>query len=158
MTAEIVSKIKITDLALEYGAQKGKGTPNYHCCFHHPDKNPSLSLDNKKGFYNCFGCGKEGNIIDFLAEAEHISKDEAIKRLKERAGISSSHFENRNLKILQNINDIDFRETILLKRYISSLGKIRARTKTGLCATHQRHTAKAVKRARHLGLLSAVSK
>lgn len=58
----------------------------------------------------------------------------------------------------RNINALDFRETTLLKRYISGLGKIRARTKTGLCATHQRHTAKAVKRARHLGLLSAVQK
>jgi small subunit ribosomal protein S18 len=58
----------------------------------------------------------------------------------------------------RNINDIDFRETTLLKRYISGLGKIRARTKTGLCATHQRNIAKAIKRARHLGLLSSVSK
>jgi small subunit ribosomal protein S18 len=58
----------------------------------------------------------------------------------------------------RNINDIDFRETTLLKRYISGLGKIRAKTKTGLCATHQRNIAKAIKRARHLGLLSSVSK
>ena len=58
----------------------------------------------------------------------------------------------------KNIKDIDFRDTMLLKRYISGLGKIRSRERTGLCATHQRHIAKAVKRARHVGLLSATSK
>jgi len=58
----------------------------------------------------------------------------------------------------KNIEDIDFKETVLLRNYISGLGKIRPKTKTGLCATHQRKIAKAVKRARHLGLLSASAK
>ena len=88
ITAEIVSKIKLSDLALEYGAQKGKGTPNYHCCFH-DDKTPSLSLDDKRGFFKCFGCGKEGNIVDFVSEAENISREEAVNKLIERAGISN---------------------------------------------------------------------
>ena len=98
VTAEIVKNIKITDLAIEFGAVKGKSTDNYHCCFHHPDKDPSLSLDDKRGWYNCFGCGRSGNIVDFLSEAEHISKEEAVKRLIERAGISN--------------NNIDFKEKI----------------------------------------------
>ena len=58
----------------------------------------------------------------------------------------------------KNIREIDFKNTALLKRYISALGKIRPRKKTGLCAKHQRQLAKAIKRARHLGLLSATSK
>lgn len=58
----------------------------------------------------------------------------------------------------KNIQEIDFKNTALLKRYISGLGKIRPRKKTGLCAKHQRRLSKAIKRARHLGLLSATSK
>ncbi|MBI2644280.1 MAG: 30S ribosomal protein S18 [Candidatus Wildermuthbacteria bacterium] len=58
----------------------------------------------------------------------------------------------------KNFREIDFRETPFLKRYISSLGKIRPKERTGLCSYHQRHMAKAIKRARHLGLLSATSK
>lgn len=54
----------------------------------------------------------------------------------------------------KNIKEIDFKYADLLRRFISGLGKIRPRRKTGLCATHQRKLAKAVKRARHLGLLS----
>jgi hypothetical protein len=100
ITAEIVKKIKISDLALEYGAKKGKGTTNYHCNFH-DDKNPSLSLDDKRGFFKCHAdsCGKEGNIVDFVAEAEHISREDAIKKLIEKAGIS-----NPNDNVLYNLN------------------------------------------------------
>jgi len=59
---------------------------------------------------------------------------------------------------IKNIKEIDYKETMTLKRFISGFGKIRARRRTGLCAKHQRQLARAVKRARHLGLLSATSK
>jgi small subunit ribosomal protein S18 len=58
----------------------------------------------------------------------------------------------------KNVKEIDFKETQLFKTYISGMGKIRPKSKTGLCSTHQRRIAKAVKRARHLGLLSASAK
>lgn len=57
-----------------------------------------------------------------------------------------------------NVSDIDFRDTVTLHRFISGLGKIRGKKKTGLCSTHQRKIATAVKRARHIGLLSATAK
>lgn len=58
----------------------------------------------------------------------------------------------------KNLRNIDFRDTIVLRRFISGLGKIRKRGKTGLCATHQRKISRSIKRARHLGLLSASAK
>jgi small subunit ribosomal protein S18 len=58
----------------------------------------------------------------------------------------------------KNIQEIDFKETDMLRRFISSLGKIRPRKKTGLCAKHQRKLSSAVKRARNLGLLSSTRK
>ncbi len=53
----------------------------------------------------------------------------------------------------RNIKEIDFKNTDLLLRFISGLGKIRARKRTGVCSKHQRRLSKAIKRARHLGLL-----
>jgi small subunit ribosomal protein S18 len=58
----------------------------------------------------------------------------------------------------QNIRDIDFKNTELLKKFITGLGKIRARKRTGLCRFHQRRIATAIKRARQLGLLSPTGK
>ncbi len=58
----------------------------------------------------------------------------------------------------RTIGEVDFKDTQLLRQFISGLGRIRSRTKTGLCATHQRKLARAIKRGRHLGLLSYSSK
>ncbi|PIS38843.1 MAG: 30S ribosomal protein S18 [Candidatus Nealsonbacteria bacterium CG08_land_8_20_14_0_20_43_11] len=55
----------------------------------------------------------------------------------------------------RNIKEIDYRETGLLKKFLSGMQKIRAKKRTGVCAKHQRKVARAIKRARHLGLISA---
>ena len=54
----------------------------------------------------------------------------------------------------QNSKTVDYKEAELLKKFISSQGKIIDPRYTGICAKHQRMVAKAIKRARILGLLS----
>ena len=58
----------------------------------------------------------------------------------------------------RNIKEIDFRETELLRRFISGLAKIRSKKRTGVCASHQKKLARAIKRARYLGLLPFTTK
>lgn len=58
----------------------------------------------------------------------------------------------------RNIKEIDYKNTELLRRFISALAKIKSKEKTGLCASHQRKLKKAIKRARYLGLLPFVIK
>jgi len=58
----------------------------------------------------------------------------------------------------RNINEIDYKNTELLYKFISGLGKIKARKRTGVCSKHQRKLGRAIKRARHMGLLSATEK
>lgn len=53
----------------------------------------------------------------------------------------------------QNVNAINYKDTNLLKRYLSSFGKIVPRKRSGVCAWHQRKLANAIKRARHMALL-----
>ena len=52
-----------------------------------------------------------------------------------------------------SIKEIDYKNTSLLRGYISDRGKIEPRRRTGTCARHQRALAVAIKRARHLALL-----
>ena len=54
------------------------------------------------------------------------------------------------------IENIDYKDTALLRPYISDRGKIAPRRKSGACAKHQRRLALAIKRARHLALLPYV--
>jgi small subunit ribosomal protein S18 len=48
---------------------------------------------------------------------------------------------------------IDYKQTDILRRFVTEEGKIRPRRQTGTCAKHQRELAGAIKRARHIGLL-----
>lgn len=51
------------------------------------------------------------------------------------------------------VKEIDYKQTDVLKRYITDRGQIRPRRKTSLCAKHQRRISEAVKRARFMALL-----
>ena len=52
-----------------------------------------------------------------------------------------------------HIDYIDYKDTDLLKRFISEKGKILPRRVTGTCAKHQRSLTVAIKRARVMALL-----
>ena len=58
----------------------------------------------------------------------------------------------------QNLQNVDFKETDLLKRFVSSQAKIIDPRHTHICAKHHRKIATAVKRARFMGLLPYVRK
>lgn len=51
---------------------------------------------------------------------------------------------------------VDWKDTTLLRKYVSDRGKIRGRRVTGLCPHHQREVAVAVKNAREMALLPYV--
>lgn len=55
-----------------------------------------------------------------------------------------------------NIQEIDYKDTQMLRRYLSSFGKIVPRRRSGVCAWHQRKLANAIKRARISALLPFV--
>lgn len=55
------------------------------------------------------------------------------------------------------ISYVDYKDTGLLRKYISDRGKIRARRVTGNCVQHQRDIAVAVKNSREVALLPYVS-
>jgi small subunit ribosomal protein S18 len=54
------------------------------------------------------------------------------------------------------VDQVDYKNTNQLRRYISEKGKIRSRRITGACRRHQEQVAVAVKRAREMALLPYV--
>lgn len=48
---------------------------------------------------------------------------------------------------------VDYKDTQLLRKFVSDRGKIRARRVTGTCAQHQADVATAVKNAREMALV-----
>ena len=55
-----------------------------------------------------------------------------------------------------NIETIDYKDVVLLKKFISERGKILPRRVTGTSAKYQRMLTTAIKRARHMALLPYV--
>lgn len=63
-------------------------------------------------------------------------------------------------KIFKHRTDVaffDYKDFKTLQRYVNQYGQIEPRKKTGLPESKQRQLARAIKRARHLALLSFVS-
>ncbi|PKL51821.1 MAG: 30S ribosomal protein S18 [Nitrospira bacterium HGW-Nitrospira-1] len=53
---------------------------------------------------------------------------------------------------------IDYKDTRLLRNYLTERGKILPRRMTGVCAKHQRDVSVAIMRARNIALLSFVER
>jgi small subunit ribosomal protein S18 len=57
----------------------------------------------------------------------------------------------------EKIAYVDYKDTTMLRKFISDRGKIRARRVSGNCRQHQRDVATAVKNAREMALLPYTS-
>ncbi len=57
---------------------------------------------------------------------------------------------------LNNILDIDYKETQFLKKFVTPYGKIAPRRRIGTCARHHRQLTTAIKRARIMALMPFV--
>ena len=66
-------------------------------CPFHNEKTPSFRVNDDKRFYYCFGCGKGGDIFNFLQDYKNISFVEALKEVAEENGLSIQTFDfNQN--------------------------------------------------------------
>ncbi len=67
-------------------SNQGKGDMWAPCPFHQ-EKTPSFHVDDRKGFYYCFGCHAKGNAITFVRETENVSFIEAVEILAREVGM-----------------------------------------------------------------------
>ncbi len=58
----------------------------------------------------------------------------------------------------ENLDEVDYKDAGLLRRFTSSYGKIAPRRRSGLCAKHQRKVAMGIKRARVMALLPFINR
>ena len=54
------------------------------CCPFHDDRTPSMKLDRR---FHCFGCGADGDVIDFAAKLYNLSPKEAAEKLAQDFGL-----------------------------------------------------------------------
>ena len=78
------------------------------CCPFHDDKNPSMKVDQR---FHCFGCGEDGDVIDFTAKLFNLSPKEAAEKLAQDFGlIYDSQAPPRRRYVRQKTEAQKFRE------------------------------------------------
>lgn len=56
-------------------------------CPFHQEKSASFHVDDRKGFYYCFGCHAKGDAVTFIKENDNVSFMEAVEILAREAGM-----------------------------------------------------------------------
>jgi DNA primase len=84
---KILDAAQIVDVISDFVALKRRGADYKACCPFHNEKTPSFSVSPSKGIYKCFGCGKGGNVVNFIMEHEQLTYVEALKYLGRKYGI-----------------------------------------------------------------------
>ena len=72
--------------------RSGPGSLKGLCPFH-DEKTPSFYVRPAVGAYNCFGCGKGGDVISFVMEVEHLTFAETVERLAAKYNVEL-HYEH----------------------------------------------------------------
>ena len=81
---EVVKQsVTAREAAEHYGIAVGRG--GMACCPFHDDRHPSMKVDTR---FHCFGCGADGDVIDFTARLYDLSPKGAAEKLAQDFGLS----------------------------------------------------------------------
>ena len=72
----------------EYIRLKKSGQNFTGLCPFHGEKTPSFAVHPVKQIYHCFGCGKGGDVFNFVMEMDKVSFPEAVRIIAEKCGIA----------------------------------------------------------------------
>ncbi len=83
----IFNTVDIVEVIQDFVTLKKRGANYLGLCPFHNEKTPSFSVSPSKGIYKCFGCGKGGNVVNFIMEHEHMTYPDALKFLAKKYNI-----------------------------------------------------------------------
>ena len=92
----LLSRVSLVDILRDKYKVVHRGGSQYfvQCPFHKDgqEANPSMSVDDSKGLYQCFTCGAKGNTITYLKEKEGMDFKDAVKYLGNKFSVDTSGF------------------------------------------------------------------
>ncbi|HMA60848.1 MAG TPA: DNA primase [Halanaerobiales bacterium] len=84
---KVKDRLDIVEVVSEYVNLKKTGKNYQGLCPFHQEKTPSFTVNPDNQFYYCFGCGKGGDIFNFIMEIENVTFYESLKLLAKKANL-----------------------------------------------------------------------
>ncbi|MEG3166403.1 CHC2 zinc finger domain-containing protein [Sphingomonas sp. PB2P19] len=79
---QVRDRFPVSGVATKAGVKLHRAGREYKgCCPFHPDRTPSLTIYAHDRRFQCFGCGAQGDVIDFVMLAYGVKTREAIGML-----------------------------------------------------------------------------
>lgn len=97
---EIKARLDIVTVVEKYVQLKKTGRTWIGLCPFHNEKTPSFHVNPQIGIYKCFGCGKFGDIFQFIQDIERVDFPDAIEKLASQAGIV----------LAQDVNNVEYKK------------------------------------------------
>ena len=85
--ADIKARLSIVDVIQGFVSLKKSGKNHIGLCPFHDDNNPSMQVNDERGFFHCFSCGAGGDVFGFLMRYSNIGFREALEELARKAGV-----------------------------------------------------------------------
>jgi len=124
---EIQSASDVVSVVSRYVALKKAGKNFKGLCPFHKEKTPSFIVSPEKQIYHCFGCGKGGNVFNFLKSVENISYIEAIRRVASDLGITLPEYRPADQKATDTEYDHFYHANQIAKEYFNSFSTNQAK-------------------------------
>ncbi|MBQ9145817.1 MAG: DNA primase, partial [Clostridia bacterium] len=119
---ELKQKVDIVQLISASVALSRKGNLWWGCCPFHHEKTPSFAVDERKGYYRCYGCHEGGDIISWVQKTESLEFMDAVKYLAKIAGMKVPETQ-RDAKAVARRERLLGMMKLAARHYYENLGK-----------------------------------